>query len=153
MRRRRLQHAADILCRMFCGWRLANSYRDLALLGSGTLHIDALTGSCSFNGSPVEPPTIAGELHIWLDRDLQSHRIPRESLVRAEMTARLVVKSLASKPKRLPVHFLDTDGKPIRSGQFYRCEISCESEVATDEALYRSSCEAVESWPASWPSP
>lgn len=43
MRRKRLQHAADTLCHMFCGWRLVNSYQELERLGSGTLLIDALT--------------------------------------------------------------------------------------------------------------
>ncbi len=48
VRRKRLQHAADFLCRMFCGSRLANSYRSLASHGTGMLRIDALTGSCAF---------------------------------------------------------------------------------------------------------
>jgi hypothetical protein len=62
VRRKRLQHAADTLCRMFCGWRLANSYRSLASLGAGTLRIDALGGSCEFKGERVETLSIAGEL-------------------------------------------------------------------------------------------
>ena len=43
MRRKRLKHAADTLCHMFCGWWLANSYTNLETLGSGTLAIDALS--------------------------------------------------------------------------------------------------------------
>ncbi len=55
MRRKRLKHAADTLCNMFCGWRLANSYSDLETLGLGTLEIDALSGDARFNGSAIGP--------------------------------------------------------------------------------------------------
>ncbi len=33
MRRKRLQHDADVLCQMFCGWRLVYSYDRLLQLG------------------------------------------------------------------------------------------------------------------------
>lgn len=53
MRRKRLQHTADTICRMFCGWRLVNCMPQLVDLGSGTIHIDVLTGSCSFDGEAI----------------------------------------------------------------------------------------------------
>ena len=76
VRRKRLQHSADTFCQMFCGWRLANSYKDLERLGSGTLSIDVLVGSCRFDGTPIEPLSIAGELHSWLCEDLAAQGIP-----------------------------------------------------------------------------
>ena len=44
MRRKRLQHAADNLCQMFCGWQQASSKHRLVELGSGSLEIDVLSG-------------------------------------------------------------------------------------------------------------
>src|SRR5205085_1874444 len=89
VRRKRLQHSADTFCQMFCGWRLANSYKDLGRLGSGTLSIDVLVGSCRFDGTPIEPLNIAGELHSWLCEDLTAQGITIGALLRAGLTARL----------------------------------------------------------------
>src|SRR5690349_12497837 len=89
VRRKRLQHAADALCRMFCGWRLANAYRSLASLGTGTLRIYLLRGSCEFEGEPIGALSIAGELQQWLHGDLAAHLIPSEGLSRAMLTAGL----------------------------------------------------------------
>ena len=151
MRRKRLQHSADTFCQMFCGWRLANSYKDLGRLGSGTLSINVLVGSCRFDGMPVEPLNIAGELHFWLREDLAAQGIPVSALLRAGLTARLSIAAIGPSPRATPVQFLGADGKPVHSGGFYRCEIECESEVVTDEAAYRSHLRDVEEWPVGWP--
>jgi hypothetical protein len=151
MRRKRLQHSADTLCQMFCGWRLANCYKDLENLGSGTVNIDVLIGSCRFEEVTIEPLYIAGELHAWLREDLAEHRIPIESLRHAILTAHLSLVDIAAQPRTTAVQFLGVDGKPVRSGKFHRCEIECESEVATEDAIYRSHARDVEEWPAAWP--
>jgi hypothetical protein len=136
---------------MFCGWRLANSYKDLERLGSGTLIIDVLVGCCRFDGVPIEAPHIAAELHSWLGEDLAAQGIPIAALLRASLTARLSITAIGSRQRATPVQYLGADGKPVRSGGFYRCEIECESEVVTEEAVYRSRSRDVEEWPAIWP--
>jgi hypothetical protein len=136
---------------MFCGWRLANSYKDLGRLGSGTLSIDVLVGSCRFDGVPIEPPLIAGELHFWLCEDLNARGIPINALLRASLTARLSIIAIGSGLTATRVQYLGADGKSVHSGGYYRCEIECESEVATEEAVYRSHSTDVEEWPAAWP--
>jgi hypothetical protein len=151
VRRKRLQHSADTFCHMFCGWRLANSYKDLERLGSGTLSIDVLAGSCRFDGVPVEPPPSAGELHSWLCEDLAAHGIPIDALLRGSLTAHLSITAVGPRQRATTVQSLGADGQPIRSGGFYRCEIECESEVATEEAVYRSRSTDAEEWPAAWP--
>jgi hypothetical protein len=83
MRRKRLQHSADTLYQMFCGWRLANFYKDLGRLGSGMLSIDVLVDSCRFDDMPIEPLNIARELHSWLRGDLAAQGIHIGTLLRA----------------------------------------------------------------------
>ena len=135
---------------MFCGWRLVNSYGDLARLGSGTLSIDALAGSCAFEGKPIQPPSIAGELHAWLCEDLAAHGIPAGVLLRAKLAARIAITTIPPQQRATPARHLTPEGKPVRSGLFFRCVIECESEVATDEAVYRSRYADLEEWPTSW---
>lgn len=150
MRRKRLQHAADILCHMFCGWRLHSSKPVLAKLGSGTLEIDALTGNCYFDEHPIPPLAISVELREWLSEDLKEHQIPMEVISRAKLKANLSFREIPWKEKSKREIFFAND-VAIRTASLYRCAIECESEVATDEAVYRSRHEDVEEWPPGWP--
>jgi len=151
MRRKRLQHAADTLCHIFCGWRLSNSYRDLERLGSGHLTIDVLSGRCLFNGNPIEQMSIAYELYAWLREDLSAHAIPTDAVRLAELNVELVYSKINTSERTTTVHHMDRGGKPIRKGQFHRVHIQCNSEVATDEAVYRSLFSDLEEWPVGWP--
>jgi hypothetical protein len=80
MRRKRLQHVADTMCQMFCGWRLIESKPNLLKLGSGTLEIDAVTGQCVFQGETTGQLTIAEEIRAWLQQDLATNKIPIAAL-------------------------------------------------------------------------
>ena len=151
MRRKRLQHVADTLCHMFCGWRLINSYRDLERLGSGLLSIDALSGQCSFNGSPIEQLSIAYELSAWLREDLSAHAIPVECLRRAQLQAELGFSRIDASQRATSDQHMDRGGKPVHKGPFHRVQIHCQSEVTTDEAAYTSAFSDLEEWPLGWP--
>jgi hypothetical protein len=146
MRRKRLQHAADILCQMFCGWRLNNCKNVLAKLGSGTLEIDALTGGCYFNGCPTPELSIAVELREWLKEDLATHKIPYEALSSAHLKADLSFSEIRWSDRRTNEHYFK-EGRTVRTATMHRCVIRCESEVATDEATYSSKYEDLEEWP------
>ena len=151
MRRKRLQHSADILCQKFVGWELVNSYRQLVELGSGTLSIDALSGECRFDDHPIQELTIAGALQIWLADDLKTHNISAESLQHASLAADLRLSSIRA-PDRVTGDFhMDKNQKPISKGSFHRLEIRCRSEVATDEKTYHSEFDDVQEFPVDWP--
>ena len=66
MRKKRLQHVADTMCQMFCGWRLDSSKPDLIRPGPGSLETDAITGKCVFGGRVIERLIIAEEIRLWL---------------------------------------------------------------------------------------
>jgi len=151
MRRKRLQHAADTLCKMFCGWRLDSSKASLARLGSGTIEVDTLTGDCSFEGKPIESLPIVRELQAWLRDDLRTHSIPIEELKAARLRARLLFSLIPWSERRKKAEIFYRDGRTVCTGQVHRCEIECEREIATDEALYRSRLQDFEEWPTEWP--
>jgi hypothetical protein len=81
MRRKRLKHATEAMCQIFCGWRLDTSKPTLVKLGSGVLEIDALTGQCAFSGEPAVELPIAKELHLWLQQELVNSKIPVSALL------------------------------------------------------------------------
>jgi hypothetical protein len=72
IRWKRLQHVADTMCQVFCGWRLIGSKPNLVKLGSGTLELDAMTGQCLFQGQTIRRLTIAEEIRAWLQQDMTS---------------------------------------------------------------------------------
>lgn len=151
MRRKRLQHAADTLCHMFCGWRLVNSFEEIARIGTGTLKIDATNGDCKFNDQHIASIKIAGELHAWLNRDLEQHSIPEGAITRAELTAELTVSRIQHNlPRRQNAYFFDSNGKHIKQKNWTRCEITCHSEIETNEKVYRSDLKDFDEWPDGW---
>ncbi len=153
MRRKRLKHSADTLCHMFCGWRLMNSYADIELLGSGTLEIDALTGSATFNGQPIDPLAIAGELQAWLAEDCESNNIPIDEIRTANLTATLDLTKTDWKQRQTCQHWFDHKGAEIVWRQINRCVIECSSIITTDECEYRSLYNDIEEWPEGFPGP
>ena len=151
MRRKRLKHNAFILCHMFCGWRLVNCYNRLVALGSGTLEIDALTAECRFNGAPVEPLSIAWELHHWLREDLAAQGLPVEVVRSARLAARLDLSEVAPQARVTQAAHFGPRGQHVSGPTFHRCSIACRSELATDDAVYAAEYEDVEEWPLGWP--
>jgi hypothetical protein len=152
MKHRRLQHAADTLCHMFCGWRLANCYRDLERLGSGVLTIDVINAECSFNGHSIDPLSIALELQAWLHADLANNHLDVKAIDVAALKATLRLTPIHGNSRQTPSRHLDPKGKPITKGLFNRLEIECHSHVSTDEKTYLGSYGDVEEWPTNWPS-
>ena len=149
MRRKRLQHAADTMCQMFCGWRLVESKPSLLALGSGTLEIDAITGQCRFDGKTTDQLTIAEEIRVWLRRDLAANEIPITAITGARLTVEL---SFSVVPWNEPAtEIFISAGKAVRTDQMNRCAMKCDSHVTTDEAAYCSTLTDAQEWPVGWP--
>jgi hypothetical protein len=135
---------------MFCGWRLHSSKPVLAKLGSGTLEIDVLTGDCHFDKQSIPPLTISLELKEWLKDDLKAHQIPVAAISHARLRAKLSLSNIPWSEKTKAEIFF-ANGNVIRTSKLNRCIIECESEVATDEIVYRSKYDDLEEWPPGWP--
>ena len=149
MREKRLQHAADTMSQMFCGWRLIGSKPNLLKLGSGTLEIDAISGQCLFQGKTIGQLTIAEEIRAWLQQDLATNKIPIAVLTGAHLAVRL---SFSVVPWNEPAReIFYSDGKTVRTEKMNRCVMECDSNVTTDEGVYRSQLKEVQEWPLGWP--
>jgi hypothetical protein len=74
---------------MFCGWQLYPDWEKLAELGDGVLEIDVLSENCKFNSVEIPNLSILGALRSWLLQDLESSRIPLESIESAKLTVQL----------------------------------------------------------------
>ena len=136
---------------MFCGWRLVNSYHVLESLRSGNLTINALTGESVFENARIDPPAIAGELHHWLVTDLESHNIPRDAILAAELFASIDMTKTGWKNRESRDHWFDHKGAEIVWREINRCVIHCNSVIRTDETEYTSQFHDVEEWPEGFP--
>lgn len=140
MRRKVLQHTANSLCQMFCGWQLFADWGVLTRLGGGSLRIDALRGRCEHDGRPIAPLTMAEYLHSWLEEDCARNRIPTASLHTAALEVTFATRE-ADEQRDSSVHF--SDPRP----PFVLCDLSCRALVETDEAAYHATREAKVDWP------
>ncbi len=136
---------------MFCGWRLIDSKPDLVKFGSGRHTIDVLTGKCFFEGKEIPKLSIAEELRLWLKEDLLSHNITPDALVSAKLNANLTFSAIAWSEKTGNEQFFD-HGNPVQTDTMHRCVIECDSEITTDETIYRGKYSDVQEWPIGWPS-
>ena len=149
MRRKRLQHVADIICQMFCGWRLNASKPNLVDLGSGILQIDAMTGNCIFQGKQIDQLRIAEEIRAWMSDDLTANNIPADALTTAQLSVRLSFSVVPWSAPKGEIFY--SGGKAIQTEKMNRCLMECDSHIVTDEAVYRSQLTEVQEWPIGWP--
>lgn len=133
---------------MFCGWRLITSKPRLVHLGSGTLEVDAISGKCFFQGEYIEQLTIAEEIRVWMHKELTASNIPVTDLRGARLSVKLSFSVVPWTDTRETFY---SDGEPVRTEKMNRCLMECDSNVSTDEALYRSQLREVEKWPIGWP--
>jgi hypothetical protein len=109
-----------------------------------------LHDECSFEGKKIEPLSISGALRAWLLSDLAANRIDHNLLLRANLTASLALSSIDASARTKGGWHL-SNGSVISDGPFHRLQICCNSEIATDEKIYRSAYEDVEEFPQQWP--
>jgi hypothetical protein len=149
MHRKRLQHVADTMCQMFCGWRLIQSKPNLLNLGSGTLEIDAITGQCHFQGKSIGQLTIAEEIRAWMEQDLATNRIPIADLMGAHLKVKLSFSVVPWNATTKEIFY--SDGKVVRTEEMNRCVMECDSKITTDETFYSSQLVEAQEWPLDWP--
>lgn len=141
VQRKRLQHHADTLCHMFCGWQLGPDYKALTGMGSGALTIEVLQGTCMHNGADVEPLKMVEVLRTWLVEDLERHDIPVDSILKATLTVEFQTdRHVGQRDKSTQW------ARPTK--EFISCELRCSSQVVTEGKTYTSAFTDHEEWPS-----
>jgi hypothetical protein len=148
MKLKRLNHAAQNICQIFCGWRLNLSLQRLAELGSGVLDIDVLSGQCAFNGSPIEPLPIAEEIHGWFLDDLNQSGIPVLSIHSASFRAELQLSRIPWNPGG--ERFFKGNSAVV-TPEMNTCQMHCTGVITTDEKQYQGTYNGDRKWPINWP--
>ena len=143
MRRKRLQHHADIFCHMFRGWQLHSDYRTLTDLGSGKLEIDFLHETCAHNGQSIPSLSIARTVRAWWRDDLSAHRIPLDDVHQAQLSVDMRIrKQLGQRDHSV------TWAKSALI--FVSCKLRAHSIIRTNEATYKSEYDDRLEWPRNW---
>lgn len=86
MRMKRFKHTADILSKMISDRHLYFDFDTLANLGCGRIDINALDGTCHFNGKKIQKLSLAKALEAWLQKDLDNCHIPKNTVLKAMVT-------------------------------------------------------------------
>jgi hypothetical protein len=129
MKFKRLKHAPDVFCKMFCGWRLYNDYPQLAKLGDGLVYIDLLKGESRHNGQIIQL-AVAEELRQWFRKDLERYLLPADRISKAALKAELRITQVSRllRPKT------------------FRLEVVCEGEVTIQQRTYKSKLTDRKEW-------
>jgi hypothetical protein len=148
MKLKRLNHAAQNICQIFCGWRLNLSLQRLAELGSGVLDIDVLSGQCTFNGSPIESLPIATEIQGWFLGDLEQSGIPVLNIRSASFRAELQLSRVPWNPGS---EMFFTGDHKIVTPEMNRCQMQSAAVIKTYEKQYQGTYNGERKWPLHWP--
>ena len=129
MRRKRINHYADVVCRMFMGWRMADDLETLAALPDGRIHLDLLTGSAEHNEAGSLSMYIADEIQAWLRHECEKDGVDYSALKSAELWVDIDTSKIATNKKRIVCFDFDATSK-----------------LATDEAEYSASVSESHKW-------
>jgi hypothetical protein len=84
-----------------------------------------------------------------MHQDLGTHNIPTTGLTRARLAAKLTFTEVPWNAQTREIFY--SNGKAMYSEQMHQCVFDCDSEIATDETVYRSNLREVQEWPLGWP--
>lgn len=129
MRRKILQHFADVFCQMFVGWRMGEDVDVLSKIQHRQIYIDVLRGQASLSSEQSLNIWIAGEIQTWFASALKKHNIPIESIREAKSFVDINASTIER--KRAIVRVFD---------------FACQSAISTDEKTYESSLNESHTW-------
>ncbi len=100
MKRKRINHQADIFCAMFSGWRLGDDVLTLSELGEGKLELDILTEKVKFNDKEFDKKLyVVGEISAFFRKDLEDNNIDIKDIISAKLKVTFKSTVIEGKPK------------------------------------------------------
>ncbi len=124
MRRKRINHYADVVCRMFMGWRMAEDLETLAALPDGRIHLDLLTGSAKHNESGSLNLHIGGGIQAWLREECEKDGIDFNALRSADLWVDVDTSKIATNRKRIACFNFDASSKLTTDEAEYTAQVS-----------------------------
>jgi len=128
------QQTITTVCRMFSGPHLVHDFRQLSALGSGTLLIDLIAGTCRHDRRPVPRLVVVDRLRSWLKRSLST--APSS----AEMAVTLQLDEHEGQQHK-GVYW--AGGAKV----FIGCAITVKGKLVVDDAVYESEYGCQLEWP------
>lgn len=129
MRRKRLNHYADVVCRMFVGWRMGDDLEALSDLPNGTISLNLLTGVATHSISGQIDLHIAKEIHAWLQQQSAKEGIDISQLVTATLEIDVDTSKVATNKKKIVMF-----------------NFECRSNIQTPETTYHATLKEAHKW-------
>lgn len=120
MRRKRLNHYADIVCKMFVGWRMAGDLERLSESPDGTVKIDLLTGEAYHSAGGELDLYISKELRAWLQQQGAKDGVDISKIESGVLEVDINTGIVATNRKKVIMFTFE-----------------CRSAIETDEAFYK----------------
>ena len=129
MKRKVIQHYADVLCHMAIGWRMGDDLEILSDLPSGRIHFDILAGQATHDTQGLIHLHIAAEMHAWFLERIQRDGISTEGIESATLDTDMNTDRIKTDKKRV-VSF----------------DWRCHCIIATDEKTYEADLAYRHTW-------
>ncbi|MDJ1498543.1 hypothetical protein QNI19_36745 [Cytophagaceae bacterium DM2B3-1] len=119
MKKKRLQHQANVICEMFCGWRLEEDCQILLELGKGKLDCDILSQKAFCDGVASELQIVKA-IYQWLQADWLQNGFDQQLIQEV----------------RLAVDFQGAKQQNIYKQEVVHFIINCKSEIRLNDHVY-----------------
>jgi hypothetical protein len=133
VRRKVLQHFANVLCQQFLDLGSGHDAATFVHLGSGRYVMDILSMECARDGMRIPSLKVCRQYHEWLCEQLAKHRVP-PGLMSAELTVAVAVSNAKVQASY---------GREFGSADFH---FDCRSEIKTDEKAYTCEMSGAHAW-------
>jgi hypothetical protein len=134
MRRKVIQHFANMLPQRFLDLPEGLDLAVLAREKNGVVELDFLQGTASINGLSKPEMRTGASYREWLLRESEAHGIPAEALLHASMNVAFEVTGIEVK---------ESHGHVFHSATF---SFECTSELRTDEKSYICRSSGAKAW-------
>ena len=124
MRRKRLNHYADVTCRMFMGWRMQADLKILASLPDGQLEVNLLNGTASHTSSGPLALYIAKEIQAWLQQESTKDNIDIAQVKEAALTVDIKTDLVKTNNKKVVCFSFDCSSKLVTEEKTYGAHVS-----------------------------
>ena len=104
LRRKRLNHYADVICKMFMGWRMDHDSWRLERLPTGRLTIDLISCKTTHDSYGPMKMYVADSIHAWLQAECAKEAIPFNLLRRITLTVDIDVSPVETPRKKVMRH-------------------------------------------------